>query len=305
MKTSILSLFALTISAALAIPVQAQSHGHGGGGGIGFSGGGHIPSPAHAAAPSFHSMPHSNFGGGRMPQSGQRFSPVGRYSPSSAAFRQHYINSNRGASIGGPRFNRGNINRGDRLTRFPNGGNRAIANPRSEGKGTGQVRSGNSLPANWRSHVVAQHSTNWHRAWDRSRDHSWHGHHCRFINGSWVIFDLGFYPGSYWYPDDYYAPDYYADSYGYDPGYDESGVYQAEEYYDRNGSADQYNDSTVAVAQERLARQGYYRGEIDGVFGPQTRNAIMRFQGDHGMRVTGSLTNDTLDALGLPRIASN
>jgi hypothetical protein len=27
--------------------------------------------------------------------------------------------------------------------------------------------------------------------------------------------------------------------------------------------------------------------------------------GDHGMRVTGSLTNDTLDALGLPPVASN
>ena len=32
MKTSILSLFALTIGAALAIPVQAGGNGHGGGG---------------------------------------------------------------------------------------------------------------------------------------------------------------------------------------------------------------------------------------------------------------------------------
>ena len=168
-----------------------------------------------------------------MIHSGQRFSSVGRYSPSSAAFRQHYINSNRGASIRAPQFNRGNINRGDRLARFSNGGNHAIANPRREGNGAGQVRSRNSLPTNWRSHVVAQHSANWHRDWDRSRDHRWHGHHCRFINGSWVIFDFGFYPGSYWYPDDYYASDYYADPYGYDPGYDESGVYQAEEYDDR------------------------------------------------------------------------
>ncbi len=55
MKTSILSLFALTIGAALAIPVQAG--GHGGGGGIGFSGGGggggHISSPAHSGGSSF------------------------------------------------------------------------------------------------------------------------------------------------------------------------------------------------------------------------------------------------------------
>ena len=59
MKTSILSLFALTIGAALAIPVQAG--GHGGGGGIGFSGGGggggggggHSSSPAHSGGSSF------------------------------------------------------------------------------------------------------------------------------------------------------------------------------------------------------------------------------------------------------------
>jgi len=43
MKTSILSLFALTIGAALAIPVQAGGHG----------GGGHISSPAHSGGSSF------------------------------------------------------------------------------------------------------------------------------------------------------------------------------------------------------------------------------------------------------------
>ena len=54
-------------------------------------------------------------------------------------------------------------------------------------------------------------------------DHWWHGHRCRFVNGSWFIFDLGFFPW-YGYPYDYYADDYY---YGYPYGYD-SGVYENE-----------------------------------------------------------------------------
>ena len=252
-----------------------------------------------------------------MIYSGQRFSSVGMRSPSSAAFRQHYINSNGLASSGARQFTPGNVNRGNHLTRFENnarlaqGGNRfgrgngAIESHRN---GAGQIRHGNNLPANWRNHVAARHSANWHRDWDRGRDHWWNGHHCRFINGSWVIFDLGFYPWwPYWYPYDYYAYDYYPYSYSYDPGYYDSGVDQGEEYYDQNGydSSDQNTDSTTAAAQEQLARQGYYRGEIDNVLGPETRRAIARYQSNHRLRVTGNLTTDTLQALGLPRVASN
>ncbi|MEY2491759.1 MAG: hypothetical protein QOH24_710 [Verrucomicrobiota bacterium] len=286
---------ALLASAALIAPAQAGGH-HGGG--SGFSGGGFRGGHAGGGSvPSFHSMPMRNFGGGgRMIHSGPRFSSAGRYSPSSAAFRQHYINSNRGAFVGTPQVNRGNISRGDRLTGFPNGANRAIANPRREGNGAGQVRSGNSLSTNWRSHVVAQHSGNWHRDWDRSRDHSWHGHHCRFINGSWFIFDSGFYPGSYWYPYDYYP-------YEYDQGvYEDDSDNYSQGAYD---SSNQNTDSTVAGAQKQLARQGYYRGEIDGIFGPETRRAIMRYQSNHGLRVTGDLSTDTLQALELRGLGSN
>jgi hypothetical protein len=289
----------VALLASAALIAQAQAGGHQGGG-RGFSGGGFRGGhTAGGSVRSFHSMPMRNFGGGRMMHSGQRFSSAGRYSPSSAAFRQHSINSNRGASLRAPQFNRENINRADRLPRFSSGANRAIANPRREGNGAAQGRSGNRLATNWQSHVVAQHSGNWHRDWDRSRDHRWHGHHSLFINGSWFIFDSGFYPGSYWYPDDYYASDYYGSPYGYDPGYDETGV------YDETGSAGQSNDSTVAAAQERLARQGYYRGKIDGIVGPETRRAIMRYQSDHGLRVTGRPDVDTLRALELPRLGSN
>jgi hypothetical protein len=282
----------VALFASAALIAQAQAGGHRGGGrsfsGSGFSRGGH---PGAGSARSFHSMPARNFGGGRMLHSSQRFSSAGRHLPSSSAYRQPYIHSDRGASIRATQFNRGNINRGDRLARSSSGANRVITHPRREGNGAAQVRRGNNLPTNWRSHVVAQHSGNWHRDWDRSRDHRWNGHRCRFINGSWFIFDSGFYPGSYWYPDDYYGSDYYTGPYGYD----DSGVSQG----------DEYTDSTVAAAQERLARQGYYRGEIDGVFGPETRRAIMRYQSDHGLSVTGRPDVDTLRALELPRLGSN
>jgi Putative peptidoglycan binding domain len=303
---------------------QAKAGGHhgGGGGGLGGGGGGHFaaagPGPARGGAvSSFHSMPMQNFGGGRMIYSGQRFSSVGMRSPSSVAFRQHDINSNGPASIGARQFTSRNSNAANRLTRFENnsrlaqGGNRFArgnAAIESHRNGASQIRHGNNLPTNWRNHVVAQHSGNWHRDWDRGRDHWWNGHHCRFINGSWVIFDFGFYPWwPYGYPYDYYAYDYDPSSYSYDPGYYDSGVYQGEEYYDQNGydSSDQSTDPTVAAAQEQLAGQGYYRGEIDGIFGVETRRAIMRYQGGHGLRVTGNLNTDTLHALGLPRVASN
>ena len=119
-----------------------------------------------------------------------------------------------------------------------------------------------------------------------------------------MIFDLGFYPWwPYGYPNDYYAYNYYY-PYQYDPG-----VYEGDygDYYGQGayGSSDEYADSTVAAAQEQLAGQGYYRGEIDGIFGPETQRAVVRYQSDHGLRATGSLNPDTLRALGLPRVASN
>ncbi len=215
------------------------------------------------------------------------------------AFRQQRFGSSDHAFAPSRQFATGTLNRGNRLTRLSNAGNRAITNPRREGNGKSQVRSGNNLPADWRNHVVAQHSADWQRDWDRSRDHWWHGHRCRFVNGSWFNFDFGFDPWPYSYPYDYYAYDYYP--YEYDPG-----VYEGDgaDYYGQGAydSSEQYADSTVAAAQEQLARQGYYRGAIDGVFGPETRRGIIRYQSDCGLRVTGSLNTDTLHALGLPRL---
>ena len=278
MKTSILSLFALTISAAFAIPVQAGGNGHGGGGAIGFSGsGGHTSSAARGAGPSFRGSPGAGFRGARFMAPGQRFSSAGMRSPNS--FRQQrFVDANNHTFARQRQGQGGMINhRDDRTGRIG-----------SHGSGAG------------RDHVFARHTANWHRDWDRGRDHWWHGHRCRFVNGEWFIFDLGFDP---WYPYGY-AYDYYP----YDYYQDDPGVYEGDADYDGQGaydSSDQNADSTIAAAQQQLARQGYYRGEIDGTFGPETRRAIMRYQTNHGLRVTGYLTDDTLRALGLPRVASN
>jgi Putative peptidoglycan binding domain len=150
-----------------------------------------------------------------------------------------------------------------------------------------------------------------------------------------VIFNLGFSPWwSSYYPDDYYY-DYgfpndgygsstygynYPNSYNYDPGdyqgqmyydqnsypdqsqgYYDSGVYQTQAYDDGNADSEelQSDESTIIAAQERLARQGYYRGETDGVLSPEMEKAIKRYQNTNGLRQTGQLDSDTLAIMGL------
>ena len=313
MKTSILTLFALTISVALAIPVQAGSNNHIGGGGgfhgggaVGYNGGGHAAPRGNGARSGAYSRPMQSFGGGRMYYPNQRFSQTRVYSPAAAGFHRSYVaNSNGRTQFGARQFAPSNIGRGNHIAQSSNLKNRTTANVTRNGIGASQGRNANHLRPNWRNHVVAQHSAGWHRDWNRGSDHWWHGHHCRFINGSWVIFDAGFDP---WWPYGYPYGSYAYDGYPYDYGSDDydQGAYQ-DEGSNQNvyGSNDQDADSTVAAAQQQLARQGYYRGEIDGSFGPETRNALMRYQNAHGLRVTGTFDAETLRVLGLPRTASN
>jgi hypothetical protein len=271
MKTKLLTA-ALLASAALI--AQAQAGGHAGGGSGGGFGGGRS-----GGFSSFHGAPMGNFDRGGMMYSGPRFSAPG------SAFHSYYGGAYAGRSIGSRQFSE-NITRSTRVASAT--GDRRIGNSSRAGSSSGQIQSGRNLPSNWQNHVVAQHSANWQRNWNRNRDHFWNGHHCRFINGSWFVFDFGFYPWwPYGYPYDYYGYGYYpGDYYPYD--------YDGGDYY---GSSDQSAGSTVAAAQQQLARRGYYRGEIDGVIGPQTRRAIARYQSSHGLEVTGALTPDTLEAL--------
>ena len=45
---------------------------------------------------------------------------------------------------------------------------------------------------------------------------------------------------------------------------------------------------SVRSMQQQLQREGYYQGRIDGVMGPQTRNAWSRYQHDHNRASSGA-----------------
>ena len=49
--------------------------------------------------------------------------------------------------------------------------------------------------------------------------------------------------------------------------------------------------------QDTLRRLGYYKGQLDGAFGPLTRAAIRGFQGSIGAEMTGRLTAEEANRL--------
>lgn len=55
----------------------------------------------------------------------------------------------------------------------------------------------------------------------------------------------------------------------------------------------------IRAAQRELRSRGYYGGAIDGIVGPLTRSALRKFQGDHNLKVTGSLDEATQKKLGI------
>jgi hypothetical protein len=122
--------------------------------------------------------------------------------------------------------------------------------------------------------VAERHGANWHRDWDRRRAHFFHNRFFVFDDGLWFGLDNGFYPYDY---------------YGYGD----------QNYYGYDETADPYSTSTVSAVQSELSAEGYYRGAIDGVYGPQTRAALTRYQSNHRLQATGNLTRATLQALGL------
>ena len=56
---------------------------------------------------------------------------------------------------------------------------------------------------------------------------------------------------------------------------------------------------TVREIQQLLLDWGYYSGEVDGVFGSQTEDAVEYFQRKNGLTVDGKVGPATLEALGL------
>ena len=123
--------------------------------------------------------------------------------------------------------------------------------------------------------VFRSYNPQWHdRRWYRS-----HYSRVELIAGGYYYWNNG-----YWFP-----------AWGYDPGVS---------YYSYDGPiyvgarAEPF-DRVVADVQAELQQMGYYRGEVDGLVGPLTREALTAYQADHGLYRTAAIDQPTLDALGL------
>jgi Putative peptidoglycan binding domain len=129
---------------------------------------------------------------------------------------------------------------------------------------------------NWqgsRYEVFRDYHSEWH-------DQGWyHSHYGRveLIGGGWYFWNAG-----YWFP-----------AWGYDPGV---------AYYPYDGpiyvgQRAEPPDRVIADVQAELQDMGYYTGDVDGLLGPLTRQALRDYQADHGLAVTEAIDEPTLDAL--------
>lgn len=283
----------------------AGPHG-GGGGGFGGGGGGRVGGGARGG---FGAAPH--FGGGGVGGSyinfggtGNRGGGVGfgmRRSTSGYTNVRSFVPSRSPvAQSSAARSTRSvtNVSRGNRTANNSGRTGAAVNRPNSAGSlnsRRGQAsRTTTPRPSNEASlsrdhHILTRESGAQHRDWDRRHAHFSNGHWYCWDGGYWIGLDYGFYPWDFYpyYAYDYYPYDYYTDV--------ESG------YQDYAQQA----DPNVSAVQADLAQLGYYNGPIDGIFGADTRTALTRYQADHQLQVTGSLSNETLQALGLPGLASN
>jgi len=57
--------------------------------------------------------------------------------------------------------------------------------------------------------------------------------------------------------------------------------------------------SVVRQAQDELRDEGYYKGRVDGMVGPQTRRALVAFQHMNNIPMTGRLDSKTITTLGI------
>ena len=159
------------------------------------------------------------------------------------------------------------------------GGNRFVGGGNRIGNWNGQRFNGQRFVGN--RNWSGQHWSSNH--WNNN----WNWRHRR----NFVFVDFGFpFWGGWGYP---YYYDYYPYGcypYGSSYGYYGNGSYGSYNYnygngygYDNgynNGYGNNY-DAKVAELQHRLANAGYYRGEIDGVFGPRTKYALRAYRHDH------------------------
>jgi hypothetical protein len=123
--------------------------------------------------------------------------------------------------------------------------------------------------------VFRSYRPEWHdQGWYRSRYSR-----VELIGGGYYYFNSG-----YWYP-----------AWGYDP----SAAYYAYDGPIYVGQRAEPPDQVIADVQAVLQEMGYYRGEVDGLLGPLTREALTAYQADQGLMTTAVIDQPTLDSLGM------
>jgi hypothetical protein len=123
--------------------------------------------------------------------------------------------------------------------------------------------------------VFRSYHPEWHdEGWYRSRYPR-----VELIGGGYYYWNNG-----YWYPAWGYSPS--AQYYAYD-----GPIYV--------GHRAEPPDQVIADVQAELQQMGYYRGEVDGLLGPLTREALTAYQADQGLATTAAIDEPTLDSLGM------
>ncbi len=60
----------------------------------------------------------------------------------------------------------------------------------------------------------------------------------------------------------------------------------------------------VKTVQDKLRRWGYYKGSVDGIYGPKTKEAVKYFQRKNGLTADGIVGKKTFEALGMTEQAN-
>ena len=113
-------------------------------------------------------------------------------------------------------------------------------------------------------------------------DRGWYSSHynrVELIGGGYYYWNNG-----YWYPA---------------WGYDSSAEYYAYDAPIYVGHRAEPPDRVIADVQAELQEMGYYQGEVDGLLGPLTRQALADYQADQGLMATAVIDEPTLDSLGM------
>ena len=122
----------------------------------------------------------------------------------------------------------------------------------------------------FRSYHPERHDEGWYRS---------RYNRVELIGGGYYYWNNG-----YWYP-----------AWGYNPSA-EYYAYDAPIYVGHHAEPP---DKVIADVQAVLQQMGYYTGEVDGLLGPLTREALTAYQADQGLTTTAVIDEPTLDSLGM------